>query len=215
MCSTLSRSFQPVRATTTPIRTTSLPASSWRRSRSGLTTTCSRSASKPLHLASTALADRRDLPGLAAGYIGGEAPFGLPPKVTAEGRLLYNPATEWTGGGLVTTAADLARWAKALYEGEALSGDYLGDLLDAVPKDSTQQARYGPDVRYGLGVTIRPTDLGTAYGHQGWAPGYLSVFEYYPEHEIAIALQVNESGSHDMAAYALRLARVVAASASE
>lgn len=161
----------------------------------------------PLDLTSTTPATRRALPGLAAGYIEGESPFDLPPKVTRDGVLVYNPATEWTGGGLVTNSQDLARWAKALYEGTALPGDYRSDLLDAVPKDSTQRVRFGPDVRYGLGVTIRSTPLGTAYGHQGWTPGYLSIFEYYPEHRIAVAFQVNAVGSYNMAAGAVRLAR--------
>lgn len=159
----------------------------------------------------TAPANQRNLPGLAAGYIKGEAPFGLPPKVTRDGALVYNPATEWTGGGLVTNPQDLARWAKALYEGEALPGDYLGELLNAVPKDATQQARFGPSVRYGLGVTIRSTALGTAYGHRGWTPGYLSIFEYYPNHEIAVAVQVNALGPYNIAAYAVRLAQAAAA----
>lgn len=88
------------------------------------------------------------------GYNVGDAPFGLPSRVTTDGALVFNPVTEWTGGGLVTNPQDLARWAKALYEGKALAGIYRDDLLDAVPKDSSQQARYGPDVRYGLGVTI-------------------------------------------------------------
>ena len=163
----------------------------------------------PLDLARTDPANRPDLPGLAAGYIEGEAPFGLPPKVTRDGTLVYNPATEWTGGGLVTNSQDLARWATALYEGAALPGDYRNALLDAVPKDSTQQARYGPDVRYGLGVTIRRTALGTAYGHRGWTPGYLSVFEYYPRERLAVAVQVNALGPYDLAAYAVRLAKTV------
>jgi D-alanyl-D-alanine carboxypeptidase len=169
----------------------------------------------PLELSDTGPSDRRALPGLAAGYIRGEAPFGLPPTVAQDGVLVYNPATEWTGGGLVTTARDLARWAKALYEGEALSGAYLGLLLDAVPKDSTQRARYGDNVRYGLGVTIRSTPLGPAYGHRGWTPGYLSVFEYYPDHEVAVAMQVNETGPYDLARYAVHLGRVAVSAASQ
>ncbi|NBC16777.1 MAG: serine hydrolase [Bacteroidetes bacterium] len=167
----------------------------------------------PLHLAATTPADRRDLPGLVAGYVEGEAPFGLPPKVTQDGTLVYNPATEWTGGGLVTTASDLARWAHRLYTGEALPGDYLDELLAAVPKDATQQAHFGADVRYGLGVTIRSTELGTAYGHRGWTPGYLSIFEYYPAHEIAVAVQVNALGPYDLSAYAVRLAHTARAAA--
>lgn len=161
----------------------------------------------PLGLTLTAPATRNDLPGLAAGYIQGEVPFGLPSKVVQDGALVYNPVTEWTGGGLVTNAQDLARWARMLYEGEALSGNYLSELLDAVPKDSTQQARHGPDVRYGLGVTIYSTPLGVAYGHEGWTPGYLSIFAYYPDYEIAVAMQVNALGPYDMASYAVHLAQ--------
>ena len=99
----------------------------------------------------------------------------------------------------MTGARDLARWAKLLYEGDALPGNYLDELLDTVFKDETQQARYGPDVSYGLGVTVRSTPLGPAYGHRGWAPGYLSVFEYCPDHGIAVAMQVNAFGDYDMA----------------
>jgi len=161
----------------------------------------------PLGLTRTAPADRPDLPGLAAGYLEGEAPFGLPPKVTRDSALVYNPATEWTGGGLVTNPQDLARWAKALYEGAALPGAYRDELLNSVPKDSTQQARLGPDVRYGLGVTIYTTPLGETYGHEGWTPGYRSLFAYYPAHEIAVALQVNALGPYDLTDYAVRLAR--------
>jgi len=164
---------------------------------------------RPLDLSLTAPADRPDLFELASGYIEEKSPFGLPSKVTKNGTLVYNPVTEWTGGGLVTNPQDLARWGALLYEGDALPGDYLDDLLNAVPKDSTQQARFGPDVRYGLGVTIRSTPLGTAYGHRGWTPGYLSIFEYYPDHEIAVALQVNALGPYDLPQYAIRLAQTV------
>lgn len=64
-------------------------------------------------------------------------------------------------------------------------------------------------MQYGLGVTIRTTPLGTAYGHRGWTPGYLSIFEYYPEHEVAIAMQVNALGPYDLSAYAVRLAQIM------
>ncbi|RIA55244.1 serine hydrolase domain-containing protein [Dichotomicrobium thermohalophilum] len=165
----------------------------------------------PLDLSQTAPAEGRRFDRLASGYIRGEAPFGLPEKVAKGGVLAYNPATEWTGGGLITNARDLARWAWRLYAGAAMPGDYRGELLDGVPKDASQQARYGEAVRYGLGVTIRQTPLGPAYGHRGWTPGYLSVFEYYPRHRLAVALQINELGDHDMSHYAVRLARAIIA----
>jgi D-alanyl-D-alanine carboxypeptidase len=163
----------------------------------------------PMGLSRTAPANKRDVSGLAAGYIKGDPPFGLPRKILRNGALVYNPVTEWTGGGLVTNAQDLARWAHALYEGNALRGAYLEPLLNAVLKDSTQQARFGPEVQYGLGVTIRSTALGIGYGHRGWTPGYLSMFEYYPAHNLAVAVQVNALGRYDMPRYAVRLAAAV------
>jgi D-alanyl-D-alanine carboxypeptidase len=173
---------------------------------------------EPLGLEHTGPADGRRLPGLVAGYVRDELPLPVPAqatgrglKVAEDGVLTYNPATEWTGGGLVTNAADLARWAHLLYRGRALPGEYLDELLDAVRKDESQRARYGEEVAYGLGVTIRRSTLGVAYGHRGWTPGYLSVFEYYPEQRIAVAVQVNELGPHDMAAMAQTLAQAVRA----
>ncbi len=169
----------------------------------------------PLQLRLTSAADRRHLPGLVPGYIRGPAPFGLPAKVTTDkGALVFNPATEWTGGGLVTHPRDLARWAWLLYHGKALPGDYLNELLATVPKDAAQRARYGTTVAYGLGVTVRDTSLGPAYGHRGWAPGYQSAFEYYPDHDLAVALQINEWAEHDMSAYLVRLATALIAARS-
>lgn len=164
-----------------------------------------------LKLDRTTPANRNHLQGLVSGYINGESLFGLPPKVVQNHRLVYNPATEWTGGGLVTNSRDLAYWAKVLYQGRAMEGDYLDELLDSVPKDSTQKSRFGPEVSYGLGVTIRETPLGKAYGHRGWTPGYLSIFEYYPKYDIAIAVQVNEMGPYDLSSYAVQLASSIVA----
>ena len=36
-------------------------------------------------------------------------------------------------------------------------------------------------------------EAGTAWGHSGFFPGYLTEMRYFPEHRIAIAWQVNTS----------------------
>ena len=163
----------------------------------------------PLELKNTDPSYHNMLTGLAAGYIKSPLGFDLPPKVVQNNRLVYNPATEWTGGGLVTNSGDLAFWAKTLYEGRAMKAHYLDQLLNFVPKDSSQKAQYGPEVGYGLGVTTRVTPLGKAYGHRGWTPGYLSIFEYYPQYKMAVAIQVNEFGAYDMSSYAIQLASTI------
>jgi D-alanyl-D-alanine carboxypeptidase len=91
-----------------------------------------------------------------------------------------------TARRLGVPARFLARWARILYSGRAFEGEYLDDLLDAVPAEAL-----GPGVRYGLGVMLRETELGPLLGHDGFMPGYLSSMGWFPDIEIAAAFQVN------------------------
>jgi len=85
-------------------------------------------------------------------------------------------------------SAEYDRLYKLLYEGKAFDGSLLPRMLEGVPA-----AALGRDVRYGLGVILTPTDLGPAWGHSGFFPGYLTEMRYYPEHGFALALQFNTS----------------------
>src|SRR5262249_36331795 len=140
---------------------------------------------EPLKLKLTEPANRRDLRNLAAGYLSPGNPLGLPVKITSGGKLRYNPASEWTGGGLGSNPQDLVRWAKALYEGRALKKPYLDELLAADPKDRKKSKWYG------LGVSVIQSDLGISYGHGGWSVGYLTHVAYSPAERVAVAAQVN------------------------
>ena len=51
----------------------------------------------------------------------------------------------------------------------------------------------GRGARYGLGVIVWSTPRGEAWGHEGFFPGYMSRLCYWPEHDVAIAVQVNTS----------------------
>lgn len=142
----------------------------------------------PLGLSQTSPSDRRDLPGLATGYLAANNPLGFPTETTTSpGVMKWNPAFEWTGGGLVSTSHDLAAWGKALFEGKVMDGAYLDDLLAAVSVGADV-----PGVEYGAGIGIyRNGPFGPVYGHSGWIPGYSSCLGYYPDHHTAIAFQVN------------------------
>jgi D-alanyl-D-alanine carboxypeptidase len=140
---------------------------------------------KPLRLKETAPAVSRVIAGLIPGYVAANGPFGLEGRTLVEGRFVINPQMEWCGGGFVSTAEDLSRWAKFLYEGRVLRPFTMNWLLDAVP------AKTGPGDRYGLGVQVRDSPWGTTYGHGGFFPGYLSEVEYFPQHRAAIAVQFN------------------------
>ena len=139
----------------------------------------------PLSLSRTTPADRRDLEGLANGHLAAKNLMGLPERTLENGMLLFNPINEWTGGGLVNNPQDLVRWAKLLYEEKALDKPYLDELLNSGFRGESA------DRRYGLGVSIRETEFGPAYGHGGWYPGYRTSMGYFSDHKIAIAIQVN------------------------
>ena len=143
----------------------------------------------PLGLAGIVPSDRPDIERLAQGYAGPDNFFGgWDAMVGADGRLVMNPQLEWTGGGVATTAGDLARWAHLLYATDrVLSAATRARMLDGVP------ARLGPNVEYGLGVILRPSPLGPTYGHSGFFPGYSTDVMHFAERGVTAAVQVNTS----------------------
>jgi D-alanyl-D-alanine carboxypeptidase len=143
---------------------------------------------QPLQLRNTVPSDRRTIRGLAQGYAGEGNPFGGTDAMIVNGKFAINPQFEWTGGGYASTTEDLARWAKEMYEGRAFNARLLPEMLNGTPSPML-----GKETTYGLGVIIRPTTLGTSYGHSGFFPGYITEMIYFPEHKIALALQVNSS----------------------
>ncbi len=162
---------------------------------------------KPLKLERTVPSDSRTIPGLITGYSRPNSPFGLEGRVIVGGKMIINPQMEWTGGGFASTAEDLARWAKALYEGRVLNKASLDEMLRGV------EAKTGRGDKYGLGVQVRQSDFGVSYGHGGWFPGYLSEMEYFPEHRVAVAIQFNTDAGRTLKkglrAYIADFARIV------
>lgn len=160
---------------------------------------------EPLSLKRTDPADGPELADVAVGYLGADDYHGLPRKTLIGGRIVPNPAFEFTGGGIVSTSGDLARWAQALYGGKAMESPYLQELLTGVPSDPR-----GTGFWYGLGTYIYPTrDCGIAYGHGGSTANYRSQLLYYPESGLAVAVQVNQWRGVPAGRYASELARVV------
>ena len=160
---------------------------------------------QPLALRNTIPSDRVDLPGVANGYAGTKNELGGYDMSIVDGRMQVNPQFEWTGGGIASTADDLARWGKLLYEGRAFPDSLLPVMLAGVP------AKLGPNVKYGLGVIIRPSALGETWGHSGFFPGYATDMLYVPLLKVAVALQVNQTdpyprGMYSFAVEAARLA---------
>ncbi len=151
---------------------------------------------EPLGLRDTVPSDSRSVPGVVQGYSSLFANLGVPDKsLDDDGRFALNPQFEWCGGGYANTPLDLARWARLLYSGKAFEGDYLDEMLDAVPADPRL---LGQGVLYGLGVMIHPTSEGPLRGHDGVMTGYLSTMGYFPERELALAFQINADDRHPL-----------------
>lgn len=148
----------------------------------------------PLHLTEIVPSNQNVIPGLVSGRIAPHTNyFGLNAASTMrDGRLLYNPGLEWTGGGLAASSADLARWATALYSGRALPEPYLHELFASV---ATGQ----PFLRYGLGVYIRGRGADVEYGHRGSIPGYRSIMRYSPARHLAVVVQFNADDDKHLA----------------
>lgn len=142
----------------------------------------------PLNLEYTVASNKLEINGLASGYMAEDNMLGLPTKTTAQpGVMAWNPALEGSGGGFASNPQDLVKWAKNLYEGKAMQGNYLEKLLDPVPI-----SKEIPGIGYGLGVAIyEESPLGPVYGHGGWIPGYSSSLRYYAKQGVAVAFQIN------------------------
>ncbi|MEQ1891259.1 MAG: serine hydrolase domain-containing protein [Planctomycetota bacterium] len=148
----------------------------------------------PLGLEHVRPQDGRRIHGLVQGHAGAHDPLGFPEYVLDEdGLFCTNPQFEWAGGGFVTNGGDLARWARALYGGDVLSRELRTKMTTSQPAPEL-----GRDVGYGLGAITWKTPHGPAVGHEGFFPGYTSCVRYWPEHDVAVAVQVNTSDFKDL-----------------
>ncbi|HEY4650342.1 MAG TPA: hypothetical protein VIG72_02965, partial [Pontibacter sp.] len=77
-------------------------------------------------------------------------------------------------------------------------------------------ANTGKDHQYGLGMQIRPGGAaGTGYGHSGWFPGYITDAEYFPDLNLALAMQFNTDDfqllKRSTHAYLIDMAKIISA----
>lgn len=148
----------------------------------------------PHQLNDTLAFDRCNIIGLVQGYTQqSQRLFAMPEQMLVENSLAIHPSLEWTGGGLVSTAIDLVRWAKLLFEAKVIDSHLLNEMLTSIAVP-TQAATNEPSYGYGLGINISPSKYGNCYHHDGFFPGYKSVLTYYPTAKIALAMQANTDG---------------------
>ncbi|WP_417857677.1 serine hydrolase domain-containing protein [Xanthomarina gelatinilytica] len=140
----------------------------------------------PYNLNATQPSISRNLSTLAIGHSRKGSPFPFEGEMVKNGLLVFNPQFEWMGGGFVSNVNDLTKWAKQLYTYKKMDANLLAEMKVKVP------AKTGKNHGYGLGIQIRPsTNFGESYGHSGWFPGYLTDAVYFPDKDIAMAIQFN------------------------
>ncbi len=146
---------------------------------------------------------------------------GAPPASTARGYLRagrgFTEITDWTGyrptrsaatvawaaGDGVSTADDIATWARSLYGGDVLDAQSLADMLD--------YSRY-PRARYGLGVQTRKLDGRRMFGHTGSLRGYVAAMWHLPEEGVTVVVMANRGRINPNALADALLRQVLSAS---
>jgi D-alanyl-D-alanine carboxypeptidase len=135
----------------------------------------------PLALTATSPINRRDLPGLVPGYLPYPNSLGMPDTTVDDtGQLVVDPSFEWTGGGLITTSGDLARWMAMLFQHDKLRP--VSALMTRIPD---------AHARYGLGLSQRDGVDGPLWGHSGWFLGYRTEVAYSRAKSAGVAFQTN------------------------
>lgn len=141
----------------------------------------------PLALNHTHASLKRDMPNLSVAYSNLDTFFRMPGTMVSDGKYAFNPQMEWTGGGMASTTSDLALWADYYYTGKVFSQKSLEKIITV----NEQGTEVFENTDYGAGSFIYKTKLGKAYGHTGFMPGFKSIFAYFPEQQISVALQIN------------------------
>jgi len=125
---------------------------------------------EPLGLAGTDLPElSTDDDGLARSYFPADNPL-MPGPGPVDVTTLDLPFN-WAGGGIVSTARDVARFLEALLGGELLPPGLRAEMLRTVPSDWPETDRYGLGIGKITTVMGRVTSpCGAAWGHLGLGP---------------------------------------------
>jgi D-alanyl-D-alanine carboxypeptidase len=119
--------------------------------------------------------DLRDRAGLARGYLEPGNPVfsengdGLDDVTDVE---LFG----WGSGEMISTPRDVARFLRALLDGELLTPEIRAELLTTVPSDWEESDGYGLGIEQVSSLMGQsPSPCGPAWGHLGFAMGHTTI----------------------------------------
>ncbi len=97
----------------------------------------------------------------------------------------------FSGGGIVTNAADMAEWGNALFGGRATSAATLQTMMNSIPSTPDDGGDY---LGYGIWTNNKVSATDYFVGHNGVAPGYKSIMMYQPDRKMTIVILSNYRG---------------------
>jgi serine beta-lactamase-like protein LACTB, mitochondrial len=110
-------------------------------------------------------------------------------------------SNKWAGGGILSTAEDLARFHIALDQGKLLKASTLAEMY------TPYRLADGSDSTYGLGWNVSKDDSGRMWvAHSGGATGGTTYLLRDPARKLAVAILCNVQNAPGLRALAIRLA---------
>lgn len=102
----------------------------------------------------------------------------------------------WSAGSMVSSAADQARWIRALVGGDVVDAKHLDEMLELTTNSTefyaaTYDASGVPHVQLGEGAGLATWEIpgvGICHGHAGAIPGSNGIAAYCPEPDLAIVI---------------------------
>jgi len=147
----------------------------------------------PQGLSEVRPADKSILTNITPGYMGGGS------NLKKDGRMKFDPSSEWTGGGLITNPTMLVRFHSALAQGAIVTPQSLNLMVNSGWHDPST-----PGSHYGFGLFVN--DDGNSFGHGGLWPGYRTHVTHFVERGVTVAVQTNRDGRLDLEGLVRRIA---------
>ncbi|HZX09499.1 MAG TPA: serine hydrolase domain-containing protein, partial [Acidobacteriota bacterium] len=105
-----------------------------------------------------------------------------------------NLSPEWAAGGMVSSASDLVRWARAIRDGELLGPAMQKEVFTYYPPEKTRSSQF----KYMQGIMwIDDYYEGhAAFGHSGGTLGFTALMYWFEDMDITVVLLTNIGGMH-------------------
>jgi D-alanyl-D-alanine carboxypeptidase len=113
---------------------------------------------------------------------------------TDEDTTSLNMSLAWATGNMVSNAADLAKFTKALFRGNLLKSDTLKEML--TPYEPLLSATQG-EASYGLGVWYDKLPWGEAWRMSGNGAGTTAATWYFPKRRLTFVSLANQDDGAD------------------